>query len=275
MTEWQIALTVLGSAAGASLIALILWLSNNLIETTRYFVTLGGIVQTVKVVQISDLHGKSFGSHNAKLISKVRLLAPDVIAITGDIIHRYTERNKRVALETVSALSQIAPVLYISGNHEMRNKGYRFFRKSVMEAGAVVLDNAERQVCGVTFVGLNGAHNKNDTLSKISSDTQNKVLLAHMPHCFKNYAKGGYALVLSGHAHGGQWRIPLTKQGIYAPGQGLLPKYTSGAHTLGNTKMIISRGLGNSQFPLRLFNRPELVVVTLSPADAQPQICSL
>ncbi|MCH5146648.1 MAG: metallophosphoesterase [Clostridiales bacterium] len=265
MTEWQIALIAVGAVAGITLIVLFLWLSNNLIKTTRYEVPLGEVEKSVKVVQISDLHGKSFGAHNAKLISNVELLAPDVIAITGDIIHRYTEKNKRVALETISALSQIAPVLYISGNHEMRNKGYRFFRKSVMEAGATVLDNAEIKVSGVTFVGLNGAHNKNDTLSKISNNTQNKVLLAHMPHCFKNYARAGYALVLSGHAHGGQWRIPFTKQGIYAPGQGMFPKYTSGIHTIGNTKMIISRGLGNSEFPLRLFNRPEIVEVTLAP----------
>lgn len=265
MTDWQIALIVVASVVAVALVVLFLRLSNNFIKTTRYAVPLGGIKNPVKVVQISDLHGKQFGIHNEKLISRVKKLAPDVIAITGDIIHRYTERNKRVALKTVSALSNIAPVLYISGNHEMRNKGYRFFRKNVMEAGATVLDNAEIEICGVNFVGLNGAHNKNDTLSKISTDTQNKVLLAHMPHCFKNYADAGYALVLSGHAHGGQWRIPFTKQGIYAPGQGMFPKYTSGMHTLGNTKMIISRGLGNSEFPLRLFNRPELVIINLNP----------
>ena len=265
MTEWQIALIVIGAVSFIALVALFLWISNNLIKSTRYRAPISGIEKLVNVVQISDLHGKQFGAHNAKLVSKVKLLVPDVIVITGDIIHRYTEKNKRVALETISALSQLAPVLYISGNHEMRNKGYRFFRKSVMEAGAIVLDNTETEICGVTFVGLNGAHNKNDTLFKISSNTQNKVLLAHMPHCFQNYAKAGYALVLSGHAHGGQWRIPFTNHGIYAPGQGMFPKYTSGMHKLGNTKMIISRGLGNSEFPLRLFNRPEIVVINLIP----------
>lgn len=264
MTDWQIALIVVGSAAGVALFALFLRLSNNLIKTTRYSVTLN-ISNSVKVVQLSDLHGKQFGAHSSKLILKVKSLSPDVIAITGDIIHRYTEKNKTVALEAVSVLSQIAPVLYVSGNHEMRNRGYRFFRKSLIEAGATVLDNREVEVCKVTFVGLNGSHNKNDTLSKISTDAQNKVLLAHMPHHYKNYANSGYALVLSGHAHGGQWRIPLIKRGIYAPGQGLFPKYTSGLHMFGNTKMIISRGLGNSEFPLRLFNRPEIVVINLIP----------
>lgn len=267
MTDLQIALTVAGSVICLSLVVLFLWLSNNFIKTTKYTVPASGINNSVKIVQISDLHGKQFGAHSSKLIAKVKALSPDVIAITGDVIHRYTEKNKRVALEAVSALSQIAPVLYISGNHEMRNKGYRFFRKSLMEAGATVLDNREIKVCGVTFVGLNGAHNKNDTLSKISTDTHNKVLLAHMPHCFKNYANCGYGLVLCGHAHGGQWRIPFTKIGIYAPGQGMFPEYTSGLHKSCNTKMIISRGLGNSEFPLRLFNRPEIVLINLIPNE--------
>lgn len=265
MTDLQIALIVVGSAVVLAGIAIFLWLSNNLIKTTRYTVALGGINNSVKIVQISDLHGKEFGAHSSKLVSKVNSLSPDVIAITGDVIHKYTPKNKQVALEVVSALSQIAPVLYISGNHEMRGMGYRFFRNNLMEAGATVLDNSEAEVLGITFVGLNGAHNKNDTLQKISTKTQNKVLLAHMPHCYNNYANSGYGLVLCGHAHGGQWRIPFTKQGIYAPGQGMFPKYTSGLHNFGKTKMIISRGLGNSRFPIRLFNFPELVLIELNP----------
>ena len=264
MTDWQIAVLVSGVAAALALIIVFLWLSNNLIKTTRYVVPLG-VEKPVKVVQVSDLHGKEFGAHNVKLISKIKALAPDVIAITGDVIHIYTENNKRVALETVSALSEIAPVLYISGNHEMRNKGYRFLRKHLMEAGATVLDNSQAEVCGVTFVGLNGASNKNDTVFKIATDTQNKVLLAHMPHHFERYAKAGFGLVLCGHAHGGQWRIPFTKIGLYAPGQGAFPKYSEGLHQSGETRMIISRGLGNSEFPLRLFNRPELVEINIVP----------
>ena len=84
-----------------------------------------------------------------------------------------------------------------------------------------------------------------------------------MPHLMKNYADAGYGLVLSGHAHGGQWRIPFTGKGLYAPGQGTFPKLTQGRHISGKTTMIISRGLGNSEFPLRLFNRPEVVALTV------------
>lgn len=265
MTAFQIIWLVCGIFAGIFLISAILLLGNNLIKTTRYKLAFGGIDKEIKIVQVSDLHGKSFGSRNERLIFAVKRENPDFIAITGDIIHKYSAKNKKVALETVSSLARIAPILYVSGNHEMRNKGYRFFRKDLKEAGAAVLDNEAATICGITVVGLNGAHNKNGTLKKITPQMPYKILLAHMPQFIDNYADCGYTLVLSGHAHGGQWRIPFLKRGIYSPGQGLFPKYTEGLHTVKNTKMIISRGLGNSEFPLRIFNRPELVTVVLTP----------
>lgn len=252
----------LGIVGGVALIWLFVWLNNSWIQTSRYTVEMG-VEREVKIVHLSDLHGKSFGKKNARLISKVLKEAPDFIVITGDIIHKYRERDKRVALELVSSLSAIAPVLFISGNHEMRGMGYRFLKKDLTEAGALVLDNECTQVCGLTVVGLNCASLKNDVIYKITPETQNKILLAHMPQFIDRYAKAGYKLVLSGHAHGGQWRIPFTKIGLYSPGQGVFPKLTSGEHTRGETKMIISRGLGNSECPLRLFNRPEMVVVNI------------
>ncbi|MDE6613711.1 MAG: hypothetical protein K2K28_04075 [Clostridia bacterium] len=87
--------------------------------------------------------------------------------------------------------------------------------------------------------------------------------MAHEPQYFENYVKAGFPLTLCGHAHGGQWRIPFTGRGLYAPKQGRFPKYTQGLHEKEGRKMIISRGLGNSEFPLRLFNRPEIVVIDL------------
>lgn len=265
MTGLQILLVVCGICAGVAAVFTLLWLGNNHIKTSRYNVGFGGIEKQIRIVQVSDLHGKQFGAHNCKLVAEVKKCNPDIIAITGDLIHRYSPQNIRTALETVSTLSAVAPVLYVSGNHEMRNKGYRFFRKELKEAGAVVLDNSVIEICGITVVGLNGAHNKNGTLSQITPCAKYKLLLAHMPHYFKNYAGAGYDLVLCGHAHGGQWRIPFLKRGIYSPGQGFFPKYTEGIHRMGKTEMIISRGLGNSEFPFRLFNRPELVEVILSP----------
>ena len=253
----------LGVIGFIALCAGVFRLNNNLLKVTRY--KFSGMSQSgLKIVHLSDLHGKAFGRKNERLVKKVAGLKPDLICITGDIIHLYRPRDKSVALQTVASLKEIAPVLYVSGNHEMRNKGYRFFNKHLAEAGAEVLDDRTVEACGLVVTGLNGASLKNGKLFKIVPEGARDILLAHEPQHIENYAKADYKLILCGHAHGGQWRIPFTKQGLYAPGQGVFPKYTSGVHTCGNSKMVISRGLGNSEFPLRLFNRPEIVVIELN-----------
>lgn len=251
----------LGICGGLALLWLFVYFNNSVLKVARYKQDFG--VSGVRIVQLSDLHGKSFGRKNARLIKKVAALKPSFIAITGDIVHLYRDRDKRVALELVSALCAVAPVVFVAGNHEMRNKGYRFFRKDLKEAGAIVLDDETIEICGVKVAGLNCASSKNGTVARLTDDAQNTLLLAHMPHFIQSYADAGFKLALCGHAHGGQWRIPFTGIGLFAPGQGILPKYTAGRHDMKNTRMIISRGLGNSEFPLRLFNRPEIVVVDL------------
>lgn len=255
-----ITLAVLG---GLALIILFVWFNNSCLKTTRYKIKIDG-APSVKIVHLSDLHGKRFGHKNSVLIRKIIKEKPDFIAVTGDIIHLYTPKNKAVAIEAVASLKEIAPVLYVSGNHEMRNKGYRFFRKDLIEAGAAVLDDCVTEVNGLTVAGLNCASLRNGKIFEITPRVSPKILLAHEPHFFAKYAEAGYDLVLCGHAHGGQWRIPFTDIGVYSPGQGMFPKLTSGVHERGKTKMVISRGLGNSQCPLRLFNRPEIVVIEIN-----------
>ena len=253
----------LGAVAFVALCALFVWFNNSCIKITRVKRTVEG-AKKLKIVHLSDLHGKRFGKNSVKLIKKVAKESPDFIAITGDIIHLYTQKNIEVASEVVSALKEVAPVVYVAGNHEMRNKGYRNLRKILVEAGVTVLDDKVEEVCGITVAGLNGASLKNDRIDKITPDVSPKILLAHEPQYFEKYAAAGYDLVLCGHAHGGQWRVPFTGIGLFAPGQGVFPKYTAGVHEKGKTSMIISRGLGNSEFPLRLFNRPEIVVIEIN-----------
>lgn len=253
----------LGVLGGIALIWLFIWLNNNLLETTRYKVKIEGAPK-LKIVHLSDLHGKNFSRDNKKLVGKIAAEAPDFIVITGDIIHLYTPKNIKTAVNTVATLREISPVLYVAGNHEMRNKGYRFLRKDLQEAGATVLDDTQTSICGICVVGLNCASLKNDKIFKITPASSPKILLAHEPQFFEKFASAGYDLILTGHAHGGQWRIPFTGVGFYSPGQGLLPKYNSGMHEKGKSKMIISRGLGNSECPVRLFNLPEIVVVDIN-----------
>ncbi len=253
-----------GCLAGVALIALFVWCSNNLITVTRYGIKSEKAPERgVKIVHLSDLHGKSFGKGNIRLLKKVAAEKPDFIAITGDIIHKYRDRDIAVALGTVKELVKIAPVYYVSGNHEMRSTRYRELKEGINEAGATVLDNACADVCGIAVAGVNCAKIKSGGYFSLCEGGQFKLLLAHLPQYIDRYALAGYDLALSGHAHGGQWRLPFTRIGIYSPGQGLFPKYTSGVHSCGNMRQVISRGLGNSQCPLRLFNRPEIVTVQI------------
>lgn len=264
--EWLYILS--GVAAGAVIIAAFVWFNNSCLKLTRITLTVKGLEKSVKIAHLSDLHGKSFGRNNARLVALVESCNPDFIAITGDIIHDYSARGRESALRLISSLST-RPVLFVAGNHEMRNKGYRFFRAALKEAGATVLDDTFTDVCGVRVAGLNCASLKNNTAFglKERAGADPVILLAHMPQFIDKYAAAGYSVALCGHAHGGQWRIPFTGKGLYAPGQGVFPKLTAGVHSRGGLRQVISRGLGNSKFPLRLFNRPEVIILTLTPEE--------
>lgn len=253
----------LGAAGFILLLACFCLYSNRALKITRINIKIEGAPR-IKILHLSDLHGASFGKRNSRLVKAAAAFSPDVTAFTGDIIHKYRPRDISVACDLVSDLSAIAPFFYISGNHEMRFKRYRELKKSLAESGAVILDDTCKQAFGYTFAGLNGANNSNGTLEKITPRTSPKILLAHQPQYFGKYAAAGYNLILCGHAHGGQWRIPFTRVGLYAPGQGMFPKYCSGVHVKDGSTMIISRGLGNSEFPLRLFNRPQVIEITIN-----------
>ncbi len=256
---------ICGIVGGTLLLAFIIWFcyfSNNVIQVSSYDINLN-VGREYKIVHLSDLHGKSFGVYHQRLINKVIAASPDYIVLTGDAIHLYRERDIEVAISVLSMCLEIAPVLYVAGNHEMRSTKYRQFRQRLSSIGVTVLDDRCFRCEGMCFVGINCANQKNNTLEGITPDDSVKILLAHKPKDMDRYERLGYSLVLSGHAHGGQFMFPFTRKGVYAPDQGLFPKYVCGMYEKGNTKMIVSRGLGNSQFPLRLFNRPEVIYITV------------
>ncbi|MGN0817903.1 MAG: metallophosphoesterase [Candidatus Coproplasma sp.] len=266
MTPLEIALIIISCLIAVGLFVFFCWFSNSKFTVENYTVNSEKAPEEpVKIVHLSDLHAKRFGKDNRRLIAAVAAQKPDFIAFTGDIIHLYRKPDEKVAISLVRELSKIAPLYYVSGNHEMRYKNYRDFSARLSVAGAVVLENACVRTHGITLVGLGCAQLRNNTIYEITpQDDSFKVLLAHEPQHIRRYARAGYDLALCGHAHGGQWRIPFTGQGVYAPGQGLLPQFASGRHTCGSMQMIISRGLGNSEFPLRIFNRPEVLVITVA-----------
>lgn len=226
------------------------------------------------IVQISDLHNKEFGKYQINLLNEVKNLNPDIIIITGDFIdssHTNIESAMNFAVRAVF----ICPVYYVSGNHEAWSSDYNQLKTELECASVTIMDNRKIEIFkdnssiylyGISDPDFNqgsSSASKLETLSIDSNIQSFKILLSHRPELLDVYEEFSMDLVFSGHAHGGQVRLPFVG-GLVAPNQGIFPKYTSGSYVLGDTTMIVSRGLGNSIIPLRIFNRPEIIALTLT-----------
>lgn len=226
------------------------------------------------IIQISDLHDAEFGENQKNLIERVKEIDPDIIVITGDFID-FSRYNIKNSSNFISGVSDSYNVYYVPGNHEAALKSrYEEVRDNLQKAGATVLDNQNYKICkdnkcinligvqDISFIENKDENILKNTISELKNESLYNILLSHRPNLWKIYEKAGMDLVLSGHAHGGQIRLPFTN-GLYAPDQGVFPQYTSGANKFGNTLVVISRGLGNSRFPFRVNNRPEIVNIIL------------
>ena len=272
------------AAIVAILILLIIWIAygNTDLEIYKYNVKSEDIpseFDNFRIVQISDLHNAEFGENNEKLLLMLKQADADIIAITGDMIDsRNTDID--VAISFAQKAVNIAPVYYVNGNHESRVSGeYEKLKQGLTDAGVTILENSSADITigdeAITLIGINDPTFRmdimDDTMEQniahqlvnvIPDNDSYKVLLAHRPEYFDVYA-GKVDLVLSGHAHGGQFRIPFIG-GLVAPGQGFFPEYYEGSHIKENTEMIVSRGIGNSIIPFRINNKPEIIVAELT-----------
>ena len=226
-----------------------------------------------RIAHVSDLHNTQFGKDNSRLIGLIGESDPDMIAITGDIISSY-DTDIDVAVQFAREAAKIAPCYYVPGNHEARITEYGELVSALLAAGVKVLSDSTETLClngqEISVIGvldpLFSRDSEADVLRKITSLSRSDeftILLSHRPELFETYVSSGVDLVLSGHAHGGQFRLPVIGA-VFAPNQGFFPEYTSGLYKDGKTSMVVSRGLGNSSFPFRINNRPELVVIELS-----------
>lgn len=255
---------------------------NNAIETTHYDYSNEAIPDSFDgytVVQVSDLHNKDF---DGELISQLEKQKPDVILVTGDIIDS-NRTDLTIAQDFLEQAVTLAPVYFVSGNHEVASDKYPELKDILDQTGVTNLDDStaviEEGGDALSLIGLSDPltllaeeieevgerdtallENLNQLYGEQESDFS--ILLSHRAELMDLYAESGSDLVLSGHAHGGQIRLPFV-EGLYSPSQGFFPEFTSGTYKESDTTMIVSRGLGNSLFPLRVFNRPELVVITL------------
>lgn len=231
-----------------------------------------------KIVHISDLHNKVFGKEQDKLIEKVEALEPDIIVITGDLIDR-RRYNLEKSMYFINSAVEIAPVYYVSGNHEAWSGRFPEIEERLIESGVKIIDDSETEIrrgnSSIKLLGLSDpdfltsdyidgtdTSKLEENLIRLSEGEEFKILLSHRPELFELYSDNNIDMIFSGHAHGGQIRLPFIG-GLIAPDQGLFPKYTAGRYTSNTSTMYVSRGLGNSLFPVRVFNRPEIISVTL------------
>ena len=266
----------IGCICGGLLLAAFLYWQDNGLMLTK--MTYEGDVPKAfdgyKILQVADLQNKVFGRDQAPLLKKINASSPDIIVITGDLLDRHEGRTDvDSAMGFIQEITNIAPVYFVSGNHEHQSGEWDILLEELIEAGVTVLDNGksilEKDGETITVLGLadksvNQHYDKMlHTLMAGQEDSFN-ILLCHRPELFETYVKENIDLAFTGHAHGGQIIIPFLRQGIFAPHQGFFPKYTEGMHEKDGTVMVVSRGLGNSSFPFRIFNRPELIEVTLT-----------
>lgn len=254
------------------------WVNNNWIVATEYSVQSEKVPDAFagkRIVQVSDLHNAEFGDQQQSLLDKVEAANPDVIFITGDLIDSDRYDLER-SLAAVDGLVEMSEVYYVIGNHEVSsNRLDDEIVPALEERGVEVLRNRsvmwEQDGEAIQIAGIDDPlmdiylHEEEFTRNSIAEAGLNDaftLLLAHRPEQLKTYASEGIDVVFAGHAHGGQIRFPGLG-GLIAPGQGWFPSMTEGVFESGDTQLVLSRGLGNSGFPLRVFNLPEVVVVTL------------
>lgn len=270
--------------AAALFLALVIWIlwGNKALMASEAVISGGRTPRAFSgflIAHVSDLHNAELGKNNVEILCMLSENNPDIITITGDLVDsQHTDMD--VALDFVRRAVSIAPVYYVTGNHEAWLSQYEKLRDGLEEAGAVVLEDRavflERGNEKIMLIGLSDpdftiqgdmfgevpAMIGTRLKSLMDEEKSYTILLSHRPELFETYVNCGVDLVLSGHAHGGQFRLPFVG-GLIAPDQGLFPKYDSGLYTEDGTSMVVSRGIGNSVIPFRINNRPEIVFVEL------------
>lgn len=293
MTKKKIRIIVLAVVA-VVLLTLIIWTAwgNTALELNTYTISSDRLPEAFdgyRIAHVSDLHNTEMGKGNEKLLNMLREAKPDMIAITGDLID---SRNTdiEIALNFMKSAMEIAPCYYVPGNHEARlsKSNYEKLENGLLDTGVIVLHDSEmileKNGESISVIGIDdpncysasisitviedepdtkvGSTMDPDRIAALSTIDSFTVLLSHRPEYFEKYVQADVDLVLSGHAHGGQFRLPFVG-GLVAPNQGLFPKYDAGLYTEENTNMIVSRGIGNSIIPFRFNNRPEVILIEL------------
>lgn len=265
-------------AIGAALgVPALVYLGNNIFDFTKVEIENQNL-KGLKIIHISDFHNRKLGLNKKNILKRIQEYDADFIFITGDLIDN-TRTNLDIALDFVYDLQNFsdAHIYFVPGNHEKASGLYRELKVGLQNLGVHIGSYKGQDILWkgfpITIFGIkdprfffmDGYYLKEAIYKKkvremsVDKDRYN-ILLAHRPEYLEEYSKKEFDLIFSGHAHGGQIRIPFLG-GLLAPNQGFIPKLSEGVKIKNNSKMIISRGIGNSVFPIRIFNNPEIILV--------------
>lgn len=250
------------------------------LKTVRYTFESSKVKKSFKVALITDLHGNWYGKEQSTLIKAIDKEKPDVVLLGGDIFDDIIDYEE--SEETIAILSKKYKCYYVTGNHEYWSKDIDNIISIVESYGITVLSgdvdtvdiNGQLvNICGVEdpeyYVYVSDSVSIEEQLKQVDEKVNTDyytILLSHRPEYYDLYSEYGFDLVLSGHAHGGQWRIPGILNGLYAPNQGLFPEYAGGLYEYNGGAMVVSRGLDRQGVKApRIFNRPELVIIEVYP----------
>ena len=248
------------------------------LKVVQYTINSPKISNEIKFALITDLHSCSYGEEMEQLVSKIEKRKPDAVLLVGDIFDDWMPDDN--AKTFVSTVAKNYPIYYVSGNHEWWSARMEEFFSFLRENNVTVLRgechvlNINGQyvnICGIDDPDAvnydfeyKGMEEQLENADEQASDEKFSLLLAHRPEYAAKYFEYSFDCVVSGHAHGGQWRIPVVLNGLYAPNQGFFPKLAGGMYDFSGKNLIVSRGLSkeNQSIP-RIFNRPEIVFITV------------
>ena len=252
---------------------------NTKMKIQHYSLESEKLTAPVRIVLITDLHSCSYGKGQRELIDAIHAQKPDIILLGGDICDdKLPHRNTELVLR---AIADKYPCYYVTGNHEYWSreiekilKIFESYNVPVLEGSFDTIDvrGQKLNICGISDPDILKYTDKNYSITEqlkdaaVASENGNyTILLAHRPELIDSYLNYDFDLILAGHAHGGQWRLPGIINGLFAPNQGFFPRYAGGKYRFDDSYMIVSRGLARESTRIpRIFNRPELVVIDLS-----------
>ena len=248
------------------------------LKVTRYDIESGKLSSDLKIVLVSDLHSCWYGKGESRLVSHIDNFRPDLVFLIGDIYD--DERPMDITTEFFNNIASRYSCWYVVGNHEVKSGNLDTIKTMVRNSGASVLDNRKASVvirndtvniCGVPDVTemltWDCVKRAVDSLSRLCDTSKYTILLHHRPELVETNMESPYDMVTAGHYHGGQFRLPWMKEGIYAPDHTGELKYTGGLYPFGNDRYaVVSRGLSRESTRVpRFFNGPELILITVHP----------